>query len=185
MERYIDEKDVYKLVEPTGTARVHCSQIDELPRADVVPKSKEGAECPTCYGTGRIGTTDWLTKNISKKKLAEEKAKAIAEHEQYIKSVGAMEVFDRIEKHLARFDHIHRYAEEAYEVTEEYANGSPVEMTSVWDACRLEHNGYDDYETMKQLQDNIEYMAMSRLLKELESDLASFKNEYRNGGNSR
>jgi hypothetical protein len=40
MTRYIDEKDVYKLVEPTGTARVHCSQIDELPRADVVPKSE-------------------------------------------------------------------------------------------------------------------------------------------------
>lgn len=38
--RYIDEKDVYRLVEPTGTARVHCSQIDELPRADVVPKSE-------------------------------------------------------------------------------------------------------------------------------------------------
>ena len=40
MARYIDEKDVYRLVEPTGIARVHCSQIDELPRADVVPKSK-------------------------------------------------------------------------------------------------------------------------------------------------
>ena len=40
MARYIDEKDVYRLVEPTGTARVHCSQIDELPRADVVPKSE-------------------------------------------------------------------------------------------------------------------------------------------------
>ena len=40
MARYIDEKDVYKLVEPMGTARVHCSQIDKLPRADVVPKSE-------------------------------------------------------------------------------------------------------------------------------------------------
>ena len=37
--KYIDEKDVYRLVEPTGVARVHCSQIDELPRADVVSKS--------------------------------------------------------------------------------------------------------------------------------------------------
>ena len=35
MARYIDEKDVYALVEPTGVGRVHCSQIDELPRADV------------------------------------------------------------------------------------------------------------------------------------------------------
>lgn len=40
MTQYIDEKDVYKLVEPMGTARVHCLQIDELPRADVVPKSE-------------------------------------------------------------------------------------------------------------------------------------------------
>lgn len=40
MPRYIDEKDVYALVEPTGTARLHCSQIDALPRADVVPKSE-------------------------------------------------------------------------------------------------------------------------------------------------
>lgn len=40
MPRYIDEKDVYALVEPHGTAKVHCAQIDELPRADVVPKSE-------------------------------------------------------------------------------------------------------------------------------------------------
>ena len=44
MPRYIDEKDVYKLVEPTGIARVHCSQIDELPRADVAPKSEVARE---------------------------------------------------------------------------------------------------------------------------------------------
>jgi hypothetical protein len=66
--------------------------------ADVVPKSEEGAECPTCHGTGRIGTTDWLTKNISKKQLAEEKAQAIAEHEQHIKSEVAREIFEEIER---------------------------------------------------------------------------------------
>ena len=68
-----------------------------VPTADVVPKSEEGAECPTCHGTGRIGTTDWLTKNISKKQLAEEKAKAIAEHEQHIKTDVAREIFEEIE----------------------------------------------------------------------------------------
>lgn len=41
--------------------------------------SQEGAECPTCHGTGRIGTTDWLTKGISKEQLAKEKAEAITE----------------------------------------------------------------------------------------------------------
>jgi hypothetical protein len=40
MPRYIEECDVYKLVEPTGSAKIHCSQIDALPRADVVPKSE-------------------------------------------------------------------------------------------------------------------------------------------------
>jgi hypothetical protein len=43
------------------------SFVERQPTAEVVPKSEEGAECPTCHGTGRIGTTDWLTKNISKK----------------------------------------------------------------------------------------------------------------------
>ena len=71
-----------------------------LDAADVVPKSEEGAECPTCHGTGRIGTTDWLTKNISKKQLAEEKAQAIAEHEQYIKAEYAREIFGEIEQQL-------------------------------------------------------------------------------------
>ena len=40
MARYIEETEIYKLVEPHGTAKVHCSQIDELPRADVAPKSE-------------------------------------------------------------------------------------------------------------------------------------------------
>lgn len=36
--RYINENDVYTLVEPRGLAKVHVTQIDELPRADVVPR---------------------------------------------------------------------------------------------------------------------------------------------------
>ena len=77
--------------------KMAISFAETLSAADVVPKSEEGAECPTCHGTGRIGTTDWLTKNISKKQLAEEKAKAIAEHEQYIKTEVAREIFEEIE----------------------------------------------------------------------------------------
>lgn len=40
MPRYIEECDVYKLVEPTGLASVHCSDIDALQRADVAPKNE-------------------------------------------------------------------------------------------------------------------------------------------------
>ena len=85
----------YRIASKTGKT---IQEIKEIPTADVVPKSEEGAECPTCHGTGRIGTTDWLTKNISKKQLAEEKAKAIAEHEQHIKAEVAREIFKEIEK---------------------------------------------------------------------------------------
>jgi Ribonuclease G/E len=64
-----------------------------------------GAECPTCHGTGRIGTTDWLTRGLSKKQLAEEKAKAIAEHEQRIKTEVANEVIDEfIEKVCDKYE---------------------------------------------------------------------------------
>ena len=94
----------------------------------------------------------------------------------------AREIFAEIEKRLAMYSHLHRYAEEAKKVTEEYADGSPVEMTSVWDACRLEHNGYDDYETMCQLQDNIGNIEKSRLLKEFEGDIAELKKKYTEGG---
>lgn len=109
------EKYKTKLIEATNieTAKDEMAVIDSILfrfwqmgwldklEADVVPKSEEGAECPTCYGTGRIGTTDWLTKNISKKQLAEEKAKAIAEHEQYIKTEYAREIFEEIDKGFA------------------------------------------------------------------------------------
>lgn len=69
--------------------------------------SQEGSECPTCHGTGRIGTTDWLTKNISKEQLAKEKAEAVAEHEAQFKRDVAREIFAEIEK--ISLTHIDRY----------------------------------------------------------------------------
>ena len=104
MARYIDaDKIVFwiRRVSSDGlnvdVRRIAFSdEIGRIPTADVVPKSEEGAECPTCHGTGRIGTTDWLTKNISKEQLAKEKAEAIAEHEQHIKQDYAREIFEEI-----------------------------------------------------------------------------------------
>jgi hypothetical protein len=40
MGRYLNESDVYGLLGERGMAMVHCSQIDELPRANVVPKTE-------------------------------------------------------------------------------------------------------------------------------------------------
>ena len=90
----------------------------------------------------------------------------------------AEEIFAEIEKQLARYSHLHRYAEEAREVTEEYADGTPCEMTSVWEAISLHKNGWDDYETMCKLQDNIGNIEKSRLLKEFEGDIAELKKKY-------
>ncbi len=86
----------------TAVSKDALEYINELEAilADVVPKCDEGAECPTCHGTGRIGTTDWLTKNISKEQLAKEKAEAIAEHELHIKQDYAREIFEEIENAL-------------------------------------------------------------------------------------
>lgn len=64
--------------------------------------SEEGAKCPTCHGTGRIRTTDWLTKNMTEKQIAEEKAKAIAEHEQHIKTEYARKIFEEIEEYVIK-----------------------------------------------------------------------------------
>ena len=54
----------------------------------------------------------------------------------------AREIFEEIEKQLARYSHLHKYAEEARQVTEEFADGTPCEMTSVWDVLPLHKNGW-------------------------------------------
>ena len=101
MNGYIKKSDAVDVIvkypyDIAGKTATAIKMIESLPDADVVPKSEEGAECPTCHGTGRIGTTDWLTKNISKEQIAKEKAEAIAEHEQHIKQDYAREIFEEI-----------------------------------------------------------------------------------------
>lgn len=97
-------------------------------------------------------------------------------------SYVAREIFEEIEKQLARYSHLHRYAEEARQVTEEFADGTPCEMTSVWDVLPLHKNGWDDYETMNKLQDNIGNIEKSRLLKEFEGNIAELKKKYESEG---
>lgn len=90
----------------------------------------------------------------------------------------AREIFEEIEKYLAMFSHIHKYAEEARQSNEEYADGTPCEMTSVWEVLSLHKNGWDDYETMCKLQDNIGNIEKSRLLAEFEKDIAELEKKY-------
>ncbi|MBO5663593.1 MAG: hypothetical protein J6V82_04445 [Clostridia bacterium] len=92
------------------------------------------------------------------------------------------QIFEEIEKRLSMYSHIHKYAEEAKKVTEEFADGTPCEMSSVWDAIALHKNGWDDYETMCQLQENIQNIDKSRLLKEFEGDIAELKKKYTGEG---
>jgi hypothetical protein len=93
-----DTDNIIGLKEDIAMQFEGVADIVSIDTADVGPKSEEGAECPICHGTGRIGTTNWLTKNMTKKQIAEEKAQAIAEHEQYIKTEVAREIFEEIEK---------------------------------------------------------------------------------------
>ena len=70
--------------------------------ADVVPRSEGGAECPVCHGTGEIGTSDWLTKHVSKEQLAKKKAEAVAEYDRQLKAEVTREIFEEIEELLKR-----------------------------------------------------------------------------------
>ena len=90
----------------------------------------------------------------------------------------AEKIFTVIENQLNRYSHIHKYAEEAYKAKDDYADGTPCEMCSVWDAISLHKNGWADYETMSELSDNIGYINKSMILKEIERDIADIKRGF-------
>lgn len=95
--RYIDADELLERMQRTPRYFDIKHDIEAMPTADVVPRSNEGAECPVCHGTGRIGTSDWLTKHISAKQLAKEKAEAVAEYDRHLKAEVAREIFEEIE----------------------------------------------------------------------------------------
>lgn len=90
----------------------------------------------------------------------------------------AKKIFDEIEDYFARVSHIHKRAEQAERIVEEYADGTSMELTSVWEVLTLHKNGLADYETMSELQENIGTIANSRLLREFESYIKQLKKEY-------
>lgn len=87
----------------------------------------------------------------------------------YAKAVK--EFAEKIDECLKRYSHLHKYADEAKHSTEKFADGTPMEMISVWDVFPLEKWEMVEYETMNTLQENIETIAKERLLTEFEKDL--------------
>lgn len=83
---------------------------------------------------------------------------------------GVKEFAEKIDEYLKRYSHLHKHAEEARHSKEEFADGTPMEMVSVWDVLPLEKWGMADYETMNTLQENIETITKERLLTEFEKD---------------
>jgi len=80
------------------------------------------------------------------------------------------EFADKIDELLARYSHLHNNAENAKRDTIEAADGTDIEMQSVWDVFTLKNNEMAEYEEMNRLQKNIEVIAEERLLKEIEKD---------------
>ena len=115
----------YNIIGACANTECHTVDIAEnLYNNGYRKASQDGAECPTCHGTGRIGTTDWLTKNISKEQLAKEKAEAVAEHEAQFKRNVAREIINEID------DALHKMA------TEHVDAGHPIYFA----ICEMVHH---------------------------------------------
>jgi Zn-finger nucleic acid-binding protein len=85
-------------------------------------KQIEVAVCPTCHGTGCIGTTDWLTRGVDKEKIAKEREEALAEYEAQKKRDAAREIFEEIESKIAENDAVFERCASRL-VSSDYANG--------------------------------------------------------------
>lgn len=108
---------------------------------------------------------DELYEQMSERQKAEvEIAKRIGRAE------AIKEVFAKVDETLKRYSNLHKYAEKARHSTEEYADGTPMEMVSVWEVLSLKKWEMADYENMIQLQENIETISKARLLEEIEKD---------------
>lgn len=54
-------------------------------------KKNETADCPVCHGTGQIGTTDWLTRGMTKEEIAREKEEALADIVEVVRCKDCVE----------------------------------------------------------------------------------------------
>ena len=112
-----------------------------------------------------------------------EKGEAVCIAYKTAKAEAIKEFAKKVDEILKRYAHLHKHAEKARHSTEEYADGTPMEMVSVWEVLSLKKWEMCDYETMSTLQDNIETIEKARLLSELEKDFMLLKKEMAGDSN--
>lgn len=138
-------------------------------------------ECPlrgnACIATKSAYALDLINRKNAKideleQKLRDEGEAILSLNRQFltVKTETVKKFADKISQLLERYSGVHKHADEARNDTDEYPDGTTSEMTSVWEVQSLTKHGMADYETMSQLQRNIEYIAQERLLSELEKD---------------
>lgn len=114
----------------------------------------------------------------------EELIKALQyDRDQYSKGYadGVKEFAEKITEIFLRYAHLHNYADQARRAEVETADGTKLELFSVWDALSLKKHEMAEYEEMSELQHNIEYIANDRLLTELEKDFRLLVKEMTEG----
>lgn len=98
-----------------------------------------------------------------------------------VRAEAIREFAEKIDQLLNRYSNLHKHADKAMESTEKYDDGTPIEMVSVYEVLSLEKWEMVDYETMSELQGNIETIAKERLLSELEKDFRLLVKEMTEG----
>ena len=86
------------------------------------------------------------------------------------KSEAIKELAEKITEVFMRYEHLYGQADSARREEVESADGTKIELFSVWDVITLNKHGMSEYEEMNRLQENIETIAKARLLTELEKD---------------
>ena len=98
-----------------------------------------------------------------------------------IRAEAYKEFAEKITEIFKLYSHLHSRADEArkdYIIT---ADGTEIEMQSVWDVLTLKKNEMVEFDEMNTLQDNIESIAKERLLTELEKDFRLLAKEMTEG----
>lgn len=72
---------------------------------------------------------------------------------------------------ITRLQWLHKKADEYKEEKERFGIDEEISLSSVWDVLSLQKNNVCEYEEMCELQEGIECIANSQLLKDIEHDL--------------